>query len=173
MKQTEISILTSSVTFPLWASGRCCTAAAVSRRLTCVTLAGVSTGEADDGVRGAQGRRRRHAVQRRGLRVHPEPAVHLQRRSAASPLTSDLGRFPGHDSFTGSDSLSLMKVIRVKQEVGGSGLERSEPADVCDVWMNHSALVWLQDTTTSPTASTSSSAWAATGLCSTPRPSSR
>lgn len=38
-----------------------------------------ASGEADDGVCGAQGSRRRHAVEGRGLRLHPQSALHLQR----------------------------------------------------------------------------------------------
>lgn len=37
-------------------------------------------GEADDGVRGASGRRRRLPFQRRGVWLHPQSAVHVQRR---------------------------------------------------------------------------------------------
>lgn len=43
-----------------------------------VTKACVS-GEADDGVRGAQGGGRCYAVQGRGIRLHTQSAVHLQR----------------------------------------------------------------------------------------------
>lgn len=38
------------------------------------------SGEADDGVRGASGCRWRLLVQRRGVRLHPQSAVHFQRR---------------------------------------------------------------------------------------------